>query len=160
VGSLVGQGVAIVQVRAMVSMLTAGVRLTRMPCTAPLPLNVLSMAGTPMFRSTLQFTHGTSIGDAKQIISQFRGIPENRMTLMVPNATRPLTALTRLGEVLSFDGGAHLDLVIVVSSRTCAYCGAWNYTLPKCSRCRTVHYCGPACSHADWPSHRLECRRG
>ncbi|KAI5117278.1 hypothetical protein M0805_005603 [Coniferiporia weirii] len=29
--------------------------------------------------------------------------------------------------------------------------------LKKCTKCRTVYYCGTACQNADWPSHKLEC---
>lgn len=29
----------------------------------------------------------------------------------------------------------------------------------RCSRCKTAHYCSPACSAADWPYHKDDCRQ-
>jgi len=28
----------------------------------------------------------------------------------------------------------------------------------RCSSCKTIHYCSPACQKEDWPAHKLECK--
>lgn len=44
------------------------------------------------------------------------------------------------------------------AARGCAACGATS-GLRRCSGCSVVRYCGEACSHAHWRTHRAECRR-
>eukprot|EP00439_Symbiodinium_sp_Y106_P002860 s5377_g1.t1 len=38
----------------------------------------------------------------------------------------------------------------------CFYCGLSGAVF-TCSRCRRVHFCGPACQKGGWKRHRLEC---
>lgn len=38
----------------------------------------------------------------------------------------------------------------------CAVCGEVNNK--KCSKCKSIHYCGPLCQRADWFQHKRVCR--
>lgn len=39
----------------------------------------------------------------------------------------------------------------------CAACGKTG-ELKRCGRCRTVHYCGPACQKQHWKTHKPDCK--
>ena len=39
----------------------------------------------------------------------------------------------------------------------CNFCGNSNGKLFKCTRCKTVHYCGRPCQKGDWKLHKLVC---
>ena len=44
------------------------------------------------------------------------------------------------------------------ASRTCASCGRQRRRMPKCSGCKTVHYCDAQCQGSHWSVHRAQCR--
>ncbi|KAF7921457.1 uncharacterized protein EAE97_011246 [Botrytis byssoidea] len=49
----------------------------------------------------------------------------------------------------------------IVDSRGCKKCGDIPHgdtAHKKCSRCRGVSYCGPACQKADWKEHKKRCK--
>lgn len=41
----------------------------------------------------------------------------------------------------------------------CQSCHLALLGLAKCSRCKTVYYCGEACQRKDWPAHKQLCGR-
>ncbi|KAJ9518579.1 hypothetical protein QJQ45_018626 [Haematococcus lacustris] len=43
------------------------------------------------------------------------------------------------------------------SAQCCAQCGAANVKLFRCSRCREVTYCSPACQKKHWKAHKAAC---
>ncbi|KAL6761559.1 hypothetical protein V8C86DRAFT_2531662, partial [Haematococcus lacustris] len=43
------------------------------------------------------------------------------------------------------------------SAQCCAQCGAGNVKLFRCSRCREVTYCSPACQKKHWKAHKAAC---
>ncbi|KAL6761550.1 hypothetical protein V8C86DRAFT_2531593 [Haematococcus lacustris] len=43
------------------------------------------------------------------------------------------------------------------AAQCCAQCGAANVTLFRCSRCREVTYCSPACQKKHWKAHKAAC---
>ena len=45
-----------------------------------------------------------------------------------------------------------------VSLVRCSSCNVPSRTLKRCSRCRSVRYCGPACQRTAWPTHRIHCK--
>ncbi|KAL6758702.1 hypothetical protein V8C86DRAFT_1434121 [Haematococcus lacustris] len=43
------------------------------------------------------------------------------------------------------------------AAQCCAQCGAANVKLSRCSRCRKVTYCSPACQKKHWKAHKAAC---
>ncbi|KAJ9528731.1 hypothetical protein QJQ45_020639 [Haematococcus lacustris] len=43
------------------------------------------------------------------------------------------------------------------AAQCCAQCGAANVKLFRCSRCREVTYCSPACQKKHWKAHKAAC---
>ncbi|KAJ9528228.1 hypothetical protein QJQ45_014207, partial [Haematococcus lacustris] len=43
------------------------------------------------------------------------------------------------------------------AAQCCAQCGAGNVKLFRCSRCREVTYCSPACQKKHWKAHKAAC---
>ena len=89
----------------------------------------------------------------------------------LPAACQLATAMLdfwRQGEAVAEE---QLQLAQAAAARSCAFLRCANLGLEggpaagqgegslKCSACRAVHYCGTACSHADWRAggHRKVC---
>ncbi|KAI1792811.1 hypothetical protein LXA43DRAFT_317266 [Ganoderma leucocontextum] len=41
----------------------------------------------------------------------------------------------------------------------CSWCKNSTVSLKKCSRCKEARYCSTTCQKADWPRHKVPCRR-
>lgn len=48
-----------------------------------------------------------------------------------------------------------------ITPRTCEVCrkGEEEVTLQRCSTCKEHNYCSTACQRADWPTHKLTCKK-
>lgn len=41
----------------------------------------------------------------------------------------------------------------------CNHCKQWSAQNLRCSQCKAVHYCNITCQRADWPKHKLLCKK-
>lgn len=41
----------------------------------------------------------------------------------------------------------------------CNHCGNGNRRMKKCSRCKVPRYCSKECQLADWPKHKITCKK-
>lgn len=154
------------QVRSLVGQDADDIRMQAVFHTGPyanpvgpaseLQVRVQSVAASTVLAGAFQQTDRVE-GVMLQLFAT-RGIPPRRSTLMVPNGGMCLHNLTRLGEIPTETSG-DLTLILIIGSRTCAWCDSCAYFMQKCGACGTVHYCSQVCQHAHWPAHRLECRQ-
>eukprot|EP00884_Botryococcus_braunii_P010597 jgi/Botrbrau1/19539/Bobra.0035s0033.1 len=52
--------------------------------------------------------------------------------------------------------GARLAEKLIRQAGQCAVCSMWGIW-PRCGRCHSVFYCGPAHQSQDWPRHQAQC---
>lgn len=91
--------------------------------------------------------------------------------ILLPAATRLATAMQAWWELPEQQAAAQLEATQAAATRSCAYLRCANLGgsggpaagqgegSKRCSRCRSVRYCGTACSHADWQAgHRRMCK--
>ena len=86
--------------------------------------------------------------------------------------TEPLAqALADSAAAEGEDGAKRLQVAVdaaqALATRACARVGCTTIAGvseaaisrgKRCSGCRLVRYCGPACQKADWPAHKAACR--
>ncbi|KAG2386673.1 hypothetical protein C9374_002417 [Naegleria lovaniensis] len=46
---------------------------------------------------------------------------------------------------------------VAKAERLCAFCNSHSETMSKCSKCKTVIYCGKQCQIKDWRNHKVFC---
>jgi len=56
------------------------------------------------------------------------------------------------------DGNIRITDSVQIATDACANCGKREAKMKKCSKCKTVPYCGRECQIADWRAHKARCR--
>ena len=99
----------------------------------------------------LELPDSTTIWDLKSTVRALRGTPRRLQTFLVGERLAGAT------ETLASLRADTIALTLVLSEPACAFCGARNQALGRCSGCNNVYYCGALCQTFAWDRHKFAC---